>query len=508
VWLLKSWSSGSGFESLLVAIERELVKRFPGVNVIQRAKPSAYSLDDPSLWDEMLENADAFFYAAGPSCSTTHYAVHYTSELERRGLPGAVLCYETLVDDVLNSIEGCGVTTRWSLCPYPLDNVDENDLMALASEALESLLSIVQQDEKRTDFIEPPARPRIACTDTFSAVQEVFFNNGWTDGLPVVPPTEEAVAEMLSGTSLSADRVVVEVMEPEGLQVTVEQVAINAVMAGCTPEALPIVLAAVYAYSKGHPEGPDDFSTPARSTNSFAFMQVVNGPIRHVAGMNSGVNALGPGNRANASIGRALRLAIVNLGGGEVGVNLMPVQGNPAAYSFAFAENEESSPWASLAVSQGFADDENVLTLLTGGWSHVGNFMADGIEYLAKATTSFEFPSGLSVLMSPARAKSLKEEGFDKDMAEEKIWSLATKPARELRRGVFWSALIEPTMRAPLERRRFEWSETFLTAADDELVPVFPRSAVKCVVVGGEVSPMMQGWMMQSAQSVSIDEWR
>src|SRR5262249_54687108 len=152
---------------------------------------------------------------------------------------------------------------------------------------------------------------------TLAEVQTYFDEHHWTDGLPIVPPTEDAVAAMLKGTHHGKDEIVTRAMVPEGWPVTVEKVAINGVMAGAPPSAMPVLLAAVEAFGSGH------FASSVRSTNSFSFMQIVNGPIAREIGMNAGTYALGPGNRANASIGRALRLFIYNLGGGENGVNLM-----------------------------------------------------------------------------------------------------------------------------------------------------------------------------------------
>ena len=125
--------------------------------------------------------------------------------------------------------------------------------------------------------------------------------------------------------------------------------------------------------------------------------------MRRAGGMNAGLNALGPGKRANATIGRALRLALVNLGGLAIGTNALPVQGNPAAFTLAFAENEEASPWPSLARRRGFADGESVVTLMVGGWSHVGNYIAEGLDRLARDVAPLEYPSGLALLVSPAK---------------------------------------------------------------------------------------------------------
>jgi hypothetical protein len=310
---------------------------------------------------------------------------------------------------------------------------------------------------------------------------------------------------MLQGTRAAPDSVVTEAMGPENWRVTVEKVAIVAVMAGCTPACLPIVLGAVQVYSQGANGLASAYATPARATKSFAFMQVVNGPIRQAAGMNAGLNALGPGNRANASIGRALRLALINLGGWDVGSNALPVQGNPAAYTLAFAENEEASPWPSLAQRRGFGAHESVLTLMVGGWSHVGNYIAEGLDRLARDVTTLEYPSGLALLLSPERAKLLAAQGLDASGVEDFVWQRAVLPAREVRSGIYWSTLIAPNLRGDPARRL--WDAALLTASDDAQVPVYPRGQLTTVVVGGDVSPMMQAWKMQYPVSVSLAQW-
>jgi hypothetical protein len=277
-------------------------------------------------------------------------------------------------------------------------------------------------------------------------------------------------------------------------------------MAGCTPACLPIVLAAVEAFSGGRPGHAAAFSTPARATNSFSFMQVVNGPIRQEARMNAGLNALGPGNRANASIGRALRLTLINLGGSDIGTNTLPVQGNPSAYSFAFAENEEASPWSSHAADQGFAATDSTLTLMVGGWSHVGNYISEGLERLAADIASLEYPSGIALLISPQRARALAAQGMDKKAMEDFVWERAVMPASRFRTGTYWTTLIEPNIR--LDDARRLWPRETLTAPDTALLPVYPRSQFHAFVVGGEISPMMQAWKMQYPVTVSIDRWR
>ena len=143
----------------------------------------------------------------------------------------------------------------------------------------------------------------------------------------------------------------------------------------------------------------------------------MNGPIRNQIGMNAGIFTLGPGNHANATIGRALRLFIHNLGGGRVVENIMGAQGNASAYSFCFPENEEDSPWEPFHVSEGRKRDESGITIFAGGWSHVGNYIFEGLEGIQKLSQAiglFESPNGAVILMSPAKAKKLSGLGLNK----------------------------------------------------------------------------------------------
>ena len=187
---------------------------------------------------------------------------------------------------------------------------------------------------------------------------ETCFARGWSDGLPVVPPTEERILHMLSGTTRAPDELVGTV-PPNYNPCTVEKVAINAVLAGCKPEYLPVVLTAVEAALT------EAFGMHGLLATTFFAgpMIVVNGPITREIGMNARVNALGQGNRANATIGRALQLVIRNIGGGVPGGIDRAMLGNPGKYTFCFAEREDDSPWESLAIERGYSPDASTVSL-------------------------------------------------------------------------------------------------------------------------------------------------
>jgi hypothetical protein len=190
---------------------------------------------------------------------------------------------------------------------------------------------------------------------------EAMFDRGWSDGLPVVPPTEARVLRMLEGTTRDPSEVVA-VVPPSLVECTVEKAAVNAVMAGCAPEHLPVVIAALEAVCT------DEFNMHGvlATTMSVGPVLVVNGPVAGRIGMNSGLNSLGQGNRANSTIGRALQLVVRNVGGGLPGGVDRATFGSPAKVGFCFAEDEAGSPWTSLAESRGWRADQSTVTVFTG----------------------------------------------------------------------------------------------------------------------------------------------
>jgi hypothetical protein len=192
---------------------------------------------------------------------------------------------------------------------------------------------------------------------------EALHDRGWSDGLPVVPPTEARMLRMLDGTTRAPDEVVA-LVPPNLVECTVEKVAANAVLAGCRPEYLPVVLAAVEAACT------EEFNAHGVVATTWGAGPaiVVNGPIARSIGMNGGVNALGQGNRANATVGRALQLVLRNVGGGVPGGIDRATLGSPSKYTLCFTEDEDGSPWEPLSVARG----------LPAGTSAVTVFAAEG----------------------------------------------------------------------------------------------------------------------------------
>ena len=255
---------------------------------------------------------------------------------------------------------------------------------------------------------------------------EAMFDRGWSDGLPLVPPTPERVQQMLAGTSRSPDEVIATVA-PDLVECTVEKVAVNAVMAGCRPEYLPVVLAAVEAACT------DEFNIHGvlATTMSVGPIIIVNGPIRKRIGMNSGTNALGQGNRANMTIGRALALVIRNVGGGRPGEVDQSTLGSPSKLSFCFAEDEEGSPWESLAQERGFSADASTVTLFAGeGPRVIVDQLSRKPESLTKSLASCLMTTGhpkmalafdTILVVSPEHAARYRDAGWSKQQLREEL---------------------------------------------------------------------------------------
>lgn len=287
---------------------------------------------------------------------------------------------------------------------------------------------------------------------------EAMFDRGWTDGLPVVPPSEERVLRMLTGTGRAPDEVVA-VVPPDLAPCTVEKVAVNAVMAGCLPEHLPVVLAALEAACA------EPFALHGLlATTWFAGpVVVVNGPVAAAIGMNSGVNALGQGNRANATIGRALQLVVRNVGGGRPGEVDQATMGNPGKYTFCFAEREHDSPFAPLAQDRGVAG--SAVTVFAGSGVHgVVDQLSRDPHSLARTYAAHlrvnahpKLPMAFDAMLvvSPEHGRVLRDAGWDRARLLAELEQLLVLPADSLARGADGMAEGVPAAFAGIDLPKF-----------------------------------------------------
>jgi hypothetical protein len=270
-------------------------------------------------------------------------------------------------------------------------------------------------------------------------VHELLFERGWTDGLPVVPPTPERVVRMLGGTTRPPDEVVA-VVPPDLVPCTVEKVAINAVMAGCLPEYLPVVLAAVEAACT---EAFNVHGVLATTWFSGPIV-VVNGPIARAIGMNDAGNCLGQGNRANATIGRALQLVIRNVGGGRPGEVDRATLGQPGKLGSCFAEREADSPWESLATERAELGSDRSAVTVFAGVQGVADQRSRTPESLARTFAAvlrgvfhpkLVLIADAMLVVSPEHARVFREAGWSKARLREELDALLALSGAELVAG-------------------------------------------------------------------------
>jgi hypothetical protein len=314
---------------------------------------------------------------------------------------------------------------------------------------------------------------------------ELCYQRGWTDGLPVTPPTDERVVAMLKGTARRPDEVIGRI-PPFLAECTVEKVAINAVMAGCRPEYMPVLLAALEAalepvFTLHGVLATTYFSSP---------IIIVNGPIAKSIGMNSGINALGQGNRANATIGRALNLIVLNVGGGRPGEADRSTLGAPSKYTLCFAEDESDPEWEPLSVARGLPRGVSAVTLFQG---HGPEAFVDQKSRTPEALTR-SFASSLVkighpklvqsaraiLVLSPEHYAIYREAGWDRKRIERALYEATIRPGSELVAGSDGVGEGIPASRA------------------GENVPKFHEDGLMVVRAGGKAglfSAILPGWL-------------
>lgn len=318
-------------------------------------------------------------------------------------------------------------------------------------------------------------------SDDLEEINARFCEERWSDGLPIVPPTPERVARMLEHAAKPPDELL-GVMPPRWRPAYVHHVAVNAVMAGCLPEYFPVVLAGVIAALD-----PDlNLYGVQGTTNPAGVMLLVNGPIARDLEINSGFNLFGQGWRANATVGRALRLCLINIGGGLPGLGDMSTLGNPNKYGSCIAENEDASPWGPFHVDRGFqVGDSTVTAVATAAPQNVITLSAEPeaiLDDLARAilvqgSNCTFFDHQPMVVMGPVQARHVAGGGYDKAGVQEYLWR---NGRRELKG---FSAKDHKAIR--------EWKAACLRTEDgvEMLYPTRAPEDIGVVVAGGENGP-------------------
>jgi hypothetical protein len=289
--------------------------------------------------------------------------------------------------------------------------------------------------ESRTavDAAAEPA-PTFETEDDFEAINRLYQERKWGDGLPIVPPTLERLQRMLAHVERSPQDVISRLAPAFGAA-TIERIAINAVMAGCQPEVMPVLIAAAEALA----DPAFNLQAIQATTNPVAIWVIVNGPATEQLGFNATFNCLGEGNWANATVGRAVRLMLRNIGGALPADMDRSTQGQPGRYTMCCAENEAQNPWSTLRAERGFGPDDSTVTVVgVEGTMNMNTHSKEVNELLRVfADTMMHPPSNEYVhggepwlMICPEHADICVRGGFDKAAVQQRLWELTRVPAR------------------------------------------------------------------------------
>jgi hypothetical protein len=312
----------------------------------------------------------------------------------------------------------------------------------------------------------------------FDDVQETFLARGWSDGLPVIPPSEDKVRAMIAGAGRPAAEVI-GTLPPRFAEASVENLAVNAVMAGCRPAYLPVLITAVQAAC----DPAFLLYSIQATTHPCGVLIVVSGPLARQLGMNAGYGLFGPGNQANATIGRALRLVLLNVGGALPGRGDQSTQGSPGKFSFCIAENEAESPWEPLRVALGFRPEDTTVTVLSGEAPHNINdhvcssgenillTAADTMSTIGHNNSGAIGAGDVCVVFGPEHAQQIAGDGFTRASVQEFLFVHARNTVGRLRNKAMWN------MNA--------WPDWVDTGDDAATVPIVERPEDILVLVAG-----------------------
>ncbi len=343
--------------------------------------------------------------------------------------------------------------------------------------------------ESRRQFLELPDED----PDT---IYELFEKHGWGDGLPLVAPTDKRVNEMLSHIEVSPEEVLT-VLPPRGGSATFRSIAVNAVLAGCKPEYFPVVVAAVKALGNQR----INLRGVNTTTHPVAPLLIVHGKVVDELGFNSGLGVFGPGNRANATVGRAIRLVLLHIAGAAPGPGDASTQGQPSKYTYCIAENQKENPWDSYPVTLG-VDSDSALTVHCGENPHNFHDMeSENIERIldkaASAMTTFGVNNACIsggewfVILCPEHAATASSQGWSREDVSNYLFEKARMPAGRFRE----------------QFNLLAWADWMHSLSDDELVPMTQEvENIKVLVSGGagKHSCVVPSWGMTRSVTVPI----
>ena len=347
--------------------------------------------------------------------------------IEELGTPVVLLVNPGFLKDAQSASSNKGMPVLRSLpLNVECESTVPEDIDAGTAEAMPAIVEALTKpltEHERAPKWSTEQPPRIAFKGSYKDVNIFFYRNGWTDGLPIVPPTEEAVKEMMLGTDLPPDHVVAKVIPRKG-KATIEKIAVNAVMAGALPTHMPVIIAAIEALA----DQKTRFDTFEVSTGSWAPFFAINGPIRDQVHINYSSGALSPGDIANAAIGRAIGLVIKNIGGARKAIEDMGVIGNPMKYTLVIGEDEEKSPWEPLHVERGFRKEDNTLTVFFPNNYLQAVPLGTDAKGIAQGMKNMGPWSMSCFIVIPSHAETLASEGWTKKSLKEFLMKGSENP--------------------------------------------------------------------------------
>jgi hypothetical protein len=401
----------------------------------------------------------------------------------KRGPATVTVCSSAFVKLGRAQASACGFPDLpIAVVPHPFSSRTREEVRALAAKCADDIVRLVCGGDTAASSETPAHTPsveraaHIEIPDDLHAINAICMKRRWGDGLPVIPPTPERVAAMLRGTRRRPDDIVARIAPGFGAA-TVELIAINAVLAGCEPEYLPVLVAATAAAAAR------EFNLQGlqTTTDPVAVWLIVNGPIAQRLQINGGANCLGQGAWANATIGRALRLILQNVGGALPGEMDRATQGQPGKYTFCCAENEASSPWLPLHVERGFALEQSTVTVVGAeGTMNMHSYGKNADDLLRVfADTMAHGPSNEYVhggepwlMLCPEHAEILHHAGYSKADVQRKLWELSKMAADRM---------------TPEDFGRAQASRSAALGAigPDTLLPIAPAPAGIALIVAG-----------------------
>jgi hypothetical protein len=451
-------NSKLGADYFLKAVEESLRKKFPGATIAWFRNPQTTMGVKPELYREVAQKSDTFVWATGDTGTAAWWASHDTIQIEKLGKPGVSIVTDNFFEYGQSAAKENGMPGL-RIVPMPTEQyfkarVSVEEMRPIAAGTIDAIVNALirpltpEEDKPKPVAKETGERIKISeesYTAALEKLNQTFLERNWSDGLPIVPPTQEAVKWMLTGTSRSPGEVLGKVPIKNGIA-TIEKIAINSVMAGAKPEYLPVIIAAMEAlldknYDLAHVQGSAGSVTP---------VIIVNGPIAKELDINSKMGYLGYGWRANIAIGRAVRLCLINLGHMWPTLNDMALTGREASFgNFTFAENETDSPWRPYHEDAGFRAEDSTVTVSSMMWLHrqgpggavTPSTPDESMQSLAKILSFMGFPSvstktwlmskNYIVAMDPGLARSLSKAGYTKKDVQQWFYENARNPYSE-----------------------------------------------------------------------------